>query len=241
MTCYVKPKKRLGQHFTRERGIIEYFLRECKGCKRILEIGSGRGELTEPLSKVAEVVGVEIDKNLVRCLREKGLTVIEGDALKINFEGFDCIVGNIPYNITGPLISKIVKTKGWKKSVLLVQKEVAERLLALPGERNYGRLTVLVRLVADVKPGPVWPPKAFWPPPEVYSQHVVMIKRREIDSELLEAFERFTACMFSQRNKKAKKVAKACGVKYEEEKRVRELSPEELWHLFLSSMQTSKA
>ena len=235
MTCEVKPKKKWGQHFTRDKGIIKFFLRECRDCKKILEIGSGRGELTEPLSKVAEVVGVEIDSDLVKCLREKGLNVIEGDALEVSFEGFDCIVGNIPYNITGPLISKIVKTRGWRKAVLLVQKEVAERLLASPGEREYGRLTVLVKLIADVRPGPIWPPKAFWPPPEVYSQHVVLIKKREIDEKTLERFERFTACMFSQRNKKARKVARACGANYNGEKRVRELSPEELWEMFKHS------
>ncbi len=234
MTCIVKPKKKLGQHFTKDKGIIKFFLEQCKDCKKILEIGSGRGELTIPLSEIAEVTGIEIDAELVKCLRSKGLKVIEADALEVNFEGYDCIVGNIPYNITGPLISKIVKTRGWKKSVLLVQREVAQRLLANPGEKEYGRLTALVRLVADVRPGPIWPPSAFWPPPEVYSQHVVLIKKKEIDERLLNEFERFTACMFSQRNKKARKVAKRCGTVYEGEKRVRDLTPEELWELFLS-------
>ncbi len=212
-----------------------------RGCRDVLEPGSGLGVVTAALSDVAgRVVGVELDSRLLPALREVAaeharIDVVNGDILELGFRRFDCIVGNPPYSITGPLVSKIVVEHQPRLAALTLQKEVAERLAAEPGSSMYGRLTILVRIAYDVKLGGYYPPHSFYPAPEVSSRVVVMRLRNPVPRELLRLVERISRCLFSERRKRAVKVVrKCCGVEPEwlsVDKRVYELEPSEVLKL----------
>ncbi|UXD21796.1 16S rRNA methyltransferase [Ignicoccus pacificus DSM 13166] len=229
----VRPSKKLGQNFTVNPKIIEYFLSQVPPSSLVLEIGAGLGVLTEALSsRASKVIALEKDKRLCEYLakRFKGnekVLIVCGDALEYPLEA-EILVGSLPYSISGPFLGRVFTEGKWKKAVFLLQKEVAERLVTEPGTKEYGRLSVMAQLCCDVELGPKWGPKSFWPPPEVESQHVVLKRKRSLPKE----FSQFLACVFSQRNKKAKKVLPRCGSSWEGEERVRELTPQHLWEAF---------
>ena len=138
-------KKRLGQHFLKDEKILEKEARiaDVKG-KKVLEIGAGDGRLTEKIvaNKPKIVYAVEKDRELVEKLEKrfagrKDVEIIEGDFLKIELPEFEIVVGNIPYYITSPIIFRL-KDYEFEKAVLIVQKEFAQKMVAQPGERNYG-------------------------------------------------------------------------------------------------------
>lgn len=172
--------KRLGQHFLSDPKILEKILAvgSFAAEDEVVEIGPGLGSLTVPLGqKVKKVLAIELDRDLAESLRHqniKNLTVVTGDALQIDWQlelknGYK-LIGNIPYSITSPLIRKILSLKpGPTQSVLLIQKEVAERLLAKPGSSERGLLTLLVESRAQVEK--IFNVKAgsFSPPPKVES------------------------------------------------------------------------
>ena len=149
-----------------------------------VEIGPGRGALTERLLKrAARVVAIELDPHLVEHLRrkfagERRLEIVHADILDTDLDqwGPAAIAGNLPYYITSPILEKTVRGK-FRRAVFLVQKEVAERLVARAGTRDYGFLTVAsaafaeARALFDVKPG------AFHPPPKVNSAAVLLTPR----------------------------------------------------------------
>ena len=150
----------------------------------VVEIGPGRGALTERLlRRAARVVAVEIDAYLAEHLRrrfagEHRLEIVHADVLATDLTqwGFPAIAGNLPYYITSPIVEKTVRSE-FRRAVFLMQKEVAARLVSLPGSRDYGFLTVSTaafagaQLLFDVKPG------AFHPPPKVNSAAVLLIPR----------------------------------------------------------------
>ncbi len=150
----------------------------------VVEIGPGRGALTEKLlARAHRVVAIELDAGLARHLRQKfagepRLEIVEGDALSTDLAqwGSVPIAGNLPYYVATPILEKAIRLKP-PRAVFLVQKEVAERLVAQPGQRAYGYLTVATalfasaRLLFDVKPG------AFAPPPAVDSAVVLFEPR----------------------------------------------------------------
>ena len=175
----------------------------------VVEIGPGRGALTEKLLKrAARVVAVEVDPRLVERLHlkfaaEPRLEIVCADALETDLAqwGRATIAGNLPYYIATPIIEKVVLLNP-PRAVFLIQKEVAERLVARPGDREYGYLTVKtalnasVRLLFEVKPA------AFHPPPKVDSA-VVLIEPRIGDLGLPDrnAFLRFVAQCFRHKRK----------------------------------------
>jgi len=175
----------------------------------VVEIGPGRGALTEKLlRRAARVVAVELDSCLAAHLRLKfqgnpRLEVVEGDALQTDLTqwGPAAIAGNLPYYAATPIVEKTVRLPV-PRAVFLVQKEVAERLVAEPGTRAYGFLTVStavfasVRLLFEVKPS------AFHPPPKVDSA-VVLVEPRGVPSGLAdpEGFLRFASRCFRQKRK----------------------------------------
>ncbi|MEK6531973.1 MAG: 16S rRNA (adenine(1518)-N(6)/adenine(1519)-N(6))-dimethyltransferase RsmA [Deltaproteobacteria bacterium] len=179
------PKKRLGQHFLVDKNILARIISTAQigRGEHVLEIGPGGGNLTECLLNAgARVVAVEIDRGLCGHLRERflgveNLEIIEGDALKMSFSGFagDAgstmkVVSNLPYNISGPVIAKFLKERAaFSAMLLMLQKEVAERLVARPSTKEYGALTVLTRAYAEVKREFDVPPGAFRPAPKVTS------------------------------------------------------------------------
>jgi 16S rRNA (adenine1518-N6/adenine1519-N6)-dimethyltransferase len=181
-------RQRLGQHFLIHGSILERIAAAaCPDREQlVVEIGPGRGALTEKLLKRAErVVAIELDPNLVELLRQKfagepRLDVIHADALIAGLSrwGDVPIAGNLPYYAATAMIGQAVRARS-RRAVFLVQKEVAARLVAQPRTREYGYLTVATRLFAEarilfgVKPG------AFHPPPKVDSAVVLLTPHSE--------------------------------------------------------------
>ena len=197
-------RQKLGQHFLIKGAALERIARAAcpEGLPQpdlVVEIGPGRGALTERLlRRAARVVAVELDSGLAAHLRLKfsgnpRLEVVEGDALDTDLTqwGPAVIAGNLPYYAATPIVEKTVRLPV-PRAVFLVQKEVAERLVAQPGTRAYGFLTVATamfagaRLLFEVKPS------AFYPPPKVDSA-VVLLEPRALPSGLdgAQAFLRF--------------------------------------------------
>ncbi|HIP65903.1 MAG TPA: ribosomal RNA small subunit methyltransferase A [Pyrodictium sp.] len=212
----IKPLKKLGQHFLRDRRALTEFARYVCGSFQALEIGVGYGTITLALNDcVGYIVGIEIDSRFTPYLQnlqfQVNVDVVLGDAISppVRLDAFDVVYGAIPYNITGPLLSMLARWCGGKV-VLLIQREVAQRLAANPGSNEYGRITVLISACYNVKLGGIYGPKSFAPPPKVYSRFVVLEPKRRIDRKLLECLERVTQCLFSGRRKLAKKMVKKC-------------------------------
>ncbi|KAM3285780.1 ribosomal RNA small subunit methyltransferase, mitochondrial [Capsicum chacoense] len=177
----------------------------------VLEIGPGTGNLTLKLLEVAEkVIAIEIDKRMVEILHkrvaERGLqdrlTVICQDALKTEFPQFDLMVANIPYGISSPLVAKLVYGKNsYRSGTLLLQKEFARRLLANPGDSEFNRLAVNVKLVADVEFVMNVSKKDFLPCPKVDSSVVKIHPKTEIPEVDFNEWCAFTRTCFTKKNK----------------------------------------
>ncbi len=182
-----RPKKRLGQHFIKDRHIIQKII-ETSGFKvsdHVLEIGAGLGALTIPLAQyVKRITAVEKDKQLVNILREKltgaGITnvnLINDDILRLDFKGLTQVpeekikaIGNLPYNISSPLLERLFRYRHLiSRAVLMLQFEFARRLLSLPNRKDYGAMTVLIRYNAAISPLLEVPKEAFYPKPKVGS------------------------------------------------------------------------
>jgi 16S rRNA (adenine1518-N6/adenine1519-N6)-dimethyltransferase len=173
-----RAKRRLGQHFLSDPRILGRIAEALGATARdiVLEIGPGPGGLTAALSERAgRVVAIEKDAVLVPALRERfpRATVVEGDALELDWHALAgsgaLIAGNIPYNITSPLIDKALTPPRPPRIVFLVQKEVADRVTAAPGGGEYGALTVGVQAVARAERLFVLSAGAFHPRPKVDS------------------------------------------------------------------------
>jgi len=178
---------RLGQHFLRDDRILRRILDAAQLAPhhRVLEVGPGAGALTQPLAAAVpdgKVVAVEADAELARAMQGRfaNVDVVHRDVLKTNLERlgpFDRIVSNLPYQVSGPVtvaFLDLLARQGWGKAVLMYQKEFAERLLAGPGSKRYGRLSVHVarwcrtQVVTEVSPA------SFSPPPAVRSMVIAL-------------------------------------------------------------------
>jgi 16S rRNA (adenine1518-N6/adenine1519-N6)-dimethyltransferase len=183
----------------------------------VIEIGPGRGALTEPLLERAErVVAIEVDSVLVHYLRQKflpaidagRLELIEGDVLKTDFTalaGWPVIAGNLPYYITSPILERVFRLHGaWERAVFLVQAEVGERIAAGPGSRDFGYLTVLVQTHARAEILFPVGREAFRPQPKVDSA-VVRLTPRDAGGYLgigdVPAFLKFAQHCFRHKRK----------------------------------------
>jgi 16S rRNA (adenine1518-N6/adenine1519-N6)-dimethyltransferase len=186
----LRPNKRLGQHFLRDRSIIAEII-ERSGfidSDDVLEIGPGLGALTIPLAgRVKRVIAVEKDSRLAETLGEKlsqegitNVTLVNDDILKVDLEkiigaaeGKLKAIGNLPYNISSPFLEMLFKhSRLVSTAVLMFQYEFAERLLASPGGKEYGALTVLIRYDAHVSPLIHVSRDSFYPRPKVGSMVV---------------------------------------------------------------------
>ena len=187
-------RKRFGQHWLKDVVILEKILQAAalQPEDRVLEVGPGRGVLTERLlaSKVAAVHAIELDKELVNGLRhrfdgEPRFNLLQGDALSVPLVPPDGVpankvVANIPYNITGPLLERLVGRLGkpaerkYKLLVLLMQKEVADRILAQPGQSGFSALSVRLQLLAKCRSVCNVSPSCFQPPPKVQSKVIAI-------------------------------------------------------------------
>ena len=188
-----RPRKRFAQHWLRNETVLQQILAaaQLQESDRVLEIGPGTGILTRRLLPVvAAVVAVEIDRDLCQQLLKslgkfKNFLLLQGDILSLdldtylrNFPAFlkpNKVVANIPYHITGPILEKLLGTiaqpvpPAYELIVLLLQKEVAERLVATPGTKAYGALSVRIQYLAACEWICKVPRKAFSPPPQVDS------------------------------------------------------------------------
>jgi 16S rRNA (adenine1518-N6/adenine1519-N6)-dimethyltransferase len=182
--------RRFGQHFLSRKSILDRIAEAACGERvpRVIEIGPGKGALTESLLERSDkVVAIEVDPHLVHYLHQKfrdaiaegRLEVIEGDVLQTDFSGA-VIAGNLPYYITSPILEKVFALRErWNRAVFLMQSEVAARLAAKPGKRDFGYLSVQTQVYARPEILFAVPRDAFRPPPKVDSA-VVRLERRSL-------------------------------------------------------------
>ena len=188
-----RSRKRLGQHWLRDQRVLQRIVAAAQvGPEdRLLEIGPGRGALTHHLlaTPAAAVVAVELDRQLIDGLQQRfgadgRFSLLQDDALELLRQPLtrnpNKVVANIPYNITGPLLQGLMGTVAqprqpqFQQLVLLMQKEVADRVTALPGSPACGGLTIRIQLLAAARTLCIVPPDCFSPPPEVTSAVVVL-------------------------------------------------------------------
>ncbi len=213
-------KKSLGQHFLLDLNLTRKIARSAKVEQNdvVLEIGPGPGGLTRALLEAgARVTAVERDARCIAALSQAGdaypeqLTLIEGDALSVDEmkalkQTPVKIIANLPYNISTELLIKWLRanhlgpTPLWTRMALMFQKEVADRILAAPGSKTYGRLSVIAQ--AASKPARAFdlPARAFTPPPKVASTVVVFEQSIE-QCPHIQTLEKVTAAAFAQRRK----------------------------------------
>ena len=174
------------QHFLADRNAVERIASVLDlADRRVLEIGPGRGVLTRALlARGARVIAVELDGSLVSFLKHEfsqaiesgALTLVPGDATRVDIPPFDIVVANLPYSASSKITFRLLDI-GFEAAVLMYQKEFADRMLADIGTRDCGRLTVMVQTFARASRCFDLPPGAFSPPPAVYST-VVRIEPR---------------------------------------------------------------
>lgn len=176
-----RPRKRFGQHFLHDPGIIDDIVGAIApgSADTVVEIGPGHGAITTPLARLAGTLhAVEFDRDLAAALRlqyrdSPVVTIHEADALRFDFGALGAglrIVGNLPYNISTPLLFHLVNYREQIADMhFMLQKEVVQRMAAAPGSRDFGRLTVMLGCCLQVAELFDVPPEAFSPPPKVTS------------------------------------------------------------------------
>lgn len=227
--------KGLGQNFLIDENLLDRIVEKAglDQSDRVLEIGPGMGFLTEKLGKAAgSVTAVELDKTLCEILtevfkEEAQIQIVYGDALKLDFacldretqkKGFEKpfkIVANLPYYITTPLLFYFLENKDyWSEMVLMVQKEVAERVVAAPGGKDYGVLTLMTSFDADAEIILNVPAKSFHPRPSVDSA-VLRLTKRDAPACLVsdrKVFRSLVKAGFGQRRKTLSNALKNSGL-----------------------------
>ncbi len=215
-----RARKRFGQNFLQDEGIIYSIvsLINPSANMQVIEIGPGLGALTRPLLRNLDHLDLlEIDRDLVAYWNQQnlpGLTVIEGDALQFDFlewaqnqadkKGFCKVVGNLPYNISSPLLFHLVAAaKLIDEQVFMLQAEVVERIVAKAGSSDFSRLSVMLQARYDMELVLEVPPEAFDPKPKVNSAVVRMIPRQDfnLSDAQWRSLEKVVAAAFSQRRK----------------------------------------
>jgi 16S rRNA (adenine1518-N6/adenine1519-N6)-dimethyltransferase len=186
---YSRPKKRFGQHFLVSPTILDGILRlaELTPEDVVVEIGAGTGRLTDALAgRVGRLIALELDRDLITPLRQRfadrpHVEIIHADALTFDLDQLPApikIVANLPYGTAVAILLRLLNQRSRLRcAVLMLQREVAERLYARPGTKAYGSLTLLTQWYASVEKGFHVPPSAFSPPPRVMSTVVRLIPR----------------------------------------------------------------
>jgi 16S rRNA (adenine1518-N6/adenine1519-N6)-dimethyltransferase len=215
-----RARKRFGQNFLQDDGIIYSIVALINPGPdmHVIEIGPGLGALTIPLLRNLDQLDLlEIDRDLVAYWKQQNLnhlSVIEGDALQFNFlewaknrsnkKGFCKVVGNLPYNISSPLLFHLVSAASQiDEQIFMLQAEVVERMVAKAGSSDFSRLSVMLQARYDMELVLEVPPEAFEPKPKVNSAVVRMIPRKDfnLSNTQWSSLEQVVAAAFSQRRK----------------------------------------
>ena len=207
------PRKRFGQHFLTDRGIIEDIVDTIAPVagEAMVEIGPGLGAMTQPLvERLGHLTVIELDRDLVVLLRKKPeLTVIESDVLKVDFRALAAaakpklrIVGNLPYNISTPILFHLLDvTDVVQDQHFMLQKEVIDRMVAKPSTGDYSRLSVMLQWRYAMENVLFVPPQSFDPPPRVDSAIVRMLPHASPEALDVKLFSELVRVAFSQRRK----------------------------------------
>lgn len=217
-------KKHLGQNFLYDSSILKRIIQSAGLSEEdtVVEIGPGPGRLTHMLAEtVKRLVAIELDPELYERLKGdfiaySNVEIIHGDALRYSFEtiGDFKVVANIPYYITTPIIFRLLEAKGYLKSMTLtIQKEVAERIVAQPGGKAYGVLTIMIQYFALPELKFIIPKEAFRPMPKVDSAvvHMKILEHPAVTVKDEKIFFRLVKTAFSQRRKTLSNSLKGLG------------------------------
>jgi 16S rRNA (adenine1518-N6/adenine1519-N6)-dimethyltransferase len=208
------PRKRFGQHFLADAGVIDAIVREIdpRAGQPMVEIGPGLAALTQPLvERLGRLTVIELDRDLAARLRQHPqLDVVESDVLKVDFSALaDAkgvpklrVVGNLPYNISSPILFHLLQhVARIEDQHFMLQKEVVDRMVAEPATSDYGRLSVMLQWRYAMEDVLFVPPESFDPPPRVDSAVVRMVPHAQpaqVDEDLL---SEMVQVAFSQRRK----------------------------------------
>ena len=206
----LRPKKKLGQHFLVDPSTAEMIVRRSRitAADTVLEIGAGLGALTIPAAGVAKrVYAVETDPKLTQLLKTEllvhkltNIEIIEKNILQVDISSLAnksgrglIVMGNLPYNISSQILVQLIEARDHvSRSILMFQKELARRIKAGPGNKDYGRLTVMLSYCAEIKSIATIAPSLFYPPPKIESEVV------EIDFNISRAYPSHDGTMLFQ-------------------------------------------
>ena len=215
----ISPRKRLGQHFLIDRNILNKIIQVARVGEEdvVLEVGPGLGEMTLALAhRVKRVIAVEIDPRLTAILEKKtedypNVEVVRGDILKLDFIHFFKkrgerikVVANLPYQISTPLLFRFIESREvFSTFTLMLQKEVAQRMVAPPGRKEYGPLSIFMQMFLDLSIHFLIKPSAFFPPPKVESAviHMTWKDKPMVEAKDEEWFKKIVKGCFSYRRK----------------------------------------
>lgn len=212
-----RARKRFGQHFLHDQNIIHKIISALnpQPQQSIIEIGPGQGALTLPLLKrCQQLTAIELDRDLIPILQQKSasigeLTLINQDVLNLQLSELDLptpfrLVGNLPYNISTPLMFHLLKSSALiSDMVFMLQKEVAQRIIATPHNKLYGKLTVMMQYFCESEYLFDVPPGCFAPPPKVDSA-VIRLRPFSVTPQPVDdyaALEQLVSAAFNQRRK----------------------------------------
>ena len=208
------PRKRFGQHFLSDHGIIDSIVQAIapQPGDPMVEIGPGLAALTQPLvERLGRLTVIELDRDLAARLRQRPqLQVIESDVLKVDFASIQIatpaiklrVCGNLPYNISTPILFHLLPFAGRVEDQhFMLQKEVIDRMVAAPATADYGRLSVMLQWRYAMENVLFVPPESFDPPPRVDSAVVRMLPRADAAPVPLPLLEELVQVAFSQRRK----------------------------------------
>ena len=206
-------RKRFGQHFLTDRGIIKDIVDAIapEAGQAMVEIGPGLGAMTQPLvERLGHLTVIELDRDLAVLMRKKTeLTVIESDVLRVDFRALAAaatpklrIVGNLPYNISTPILFHLLDVADVVQDQhFMLQKEVIDRMVAKPSTSDYSRLSVMLQWRYAMENVLFVPPQSFDPPPRVDSAIVRMLPHERPESLDVKLFSELVRVAFSQRRK----------------------------------------
>ncbi|MCG5529347.1 16S rRNA (adenine(1518)-N(6)/adenine(1519)-N(6))-dimethyltransferase RsmA [Halorhodospira halochloris] len=211
-----RPRKRFGQNFLHDRAVIERMVAHIapQQGQQLLEIGPGQGALTEPLlDRLGSLTAVELDRDLALALEQRfgqRLHLLVGDVLELDLQpylpdqGRLRVVGNLPYNVSTPILFHLLAVAEHIEDMhLLLQKEVVDRMLAAPGSKARGRLSVMIQYRCHVERCFNVPAGAFFPAPKVMSSFARLVPYRQLPAAARDEqrFAKVVAAAFSTRRK----------------------------------------